>query len=31
MDEYSFGQKPVADGCDNVEIQCIYDEIFAAK
>ena len=27
MGEFSFGQKPHADNCDEIVIQCIYDEI----
>ena len=26
MSEYSFGKSPRADTCENVEINCIYDE-----
>jgi len=26
MSEFSFGQKPVADNCDAIIIECIYDE-----
>ena len=26
MDEYSFGRKPTADYCSNINIQCVYDE-----
>ncbi len=31
MTEYSFGLKPVADECNEISIQCIYDEIFDTK
>lgn len=28
MGPYSFGEKPIADTCEEIGIQCVYDEIF---
>ena len=27
MTEFSFGQKPLSDSCEEIIIQCVYDEI----
>ena len=31
MTDFSFGLAPVADGCEEVIIQCVYDEIFVSQ
>lgn len=31
MSEYSFGKKPTADTCEEVQITCIYDEIIGTS
>ena len=28
MGPYSFGEKPIADNCEELAISCVYDEIF---